>query len=132
MEIIITQWALNSYLELKHKNAFSSEDYRNILRPDVLLLKNFQTEPKFQIQKFWSPASYRKNTINHGFKMKWHNIGNGLIQLRLCVAMIEDTAYLCSSYAKSGSNQEARKLALFENQVQLILEDNFTECGRLK
>jgi hypothetical protein len=38
MEIIITKWALNSYLELRGKNTFTDEEYRKIIRPDVLLL----------------------------------------------------------------------------------------------
>jgi hypothetical protein len=31
MEIIITQWALDSYLDLKHANQFSAKDYRKRL-----------------------------------------------------------------------------------------------------
>ena len=42
MEIIITGWALDSYLELKHNKSFSAEHYKTIIRPDVLLLKNSQ------------------------------------------------------------------------------------------
>ncbi len=38
MEIIITAWALDSYLEMKHQNQLSAQDYKQTVRPDVLLL----------------------------------------------------------------------------------------------
>ena len=37
MEIIITEWGLNSYLELKAQRAFTNEEYKRKIRPDVLL-----------------------------------------------------------------------------------------------
>jgi hypothetical protein len=75
MEIIITQWALDSYLDLKHANQFSAKDYRETIRPDVLLLLVFPDHPKFANGKFWSPASTDGNVLSAGFKMKWHNLG---------------------------------------------------------
>ena len=57
MAIVITQWALDSYLELKHGPVFTGDKYRGTIRPDVLLLKDHPGHPKFQIGKFWSPAS---------------------------------------------------------------------------
>ena len=39
MKIVITAWALDSYLDLKHSGVFSSEEYKTKIRPDVLLLK---------------------------------------------------------------------------------------------
>jgi hypothetical protein len=39
MEVIITEWALQSYLDLKAKGIFTEQDYREILRPDAELLK---------------------------------------------------------------------------------------------
>ena len=56
MEIIITEWALDSYLDLKGKQAFSDVEYRKSMRPDVLLLKNYPADPKFGQNKFWSEA----------------------------------------------------------------------------
>jgi hypothetical protein len=41
MEIILTAWALDSYLELKHGNVFTDQEYKATIRPDVLLLKNY-------------------------------------------------------------------------------------------
>ena len=53
MKVFITQWALDSYLNLKHDQLFSDEYYRETLRPDVLRLKNYPNDPKFDIGKFW-------------------------------------------------------------------------------
>ena len=61
MDIIITEWALNSYLELKQERVFSDEEYRILLRPDVLRLKSYPDDPKFNLGKFWSVAQDRNN-----------------------------------------------------------------------
>ena len=52
MKIIITQWALDAYLELKHANVFSQAYYQEQLRPDALRLKNYPDDPKFANGKF--------------------------------------------------------------------------------
>lgn len=52
VDIVITAWALDSYLELKHKNQFSEDDYKKTIRPDVMLLKSFPASPKFANNKF--------------------------------------------------------------------------------
>ena len=54
MEIVITEWALQSYLELK--GVFSEKEYEKILRPDAELLKVFRKHPKFTNAKFWGPC----------------------------------------------------------------------------
>jgi|GEM_PF-453827 len=78
MELIITQWALDSYLELKEKRVFTDEEYRTIIREDVLRLRAFPDDPKFKQPKFWSPAQDQNGKIiMGGYKMKWHNVGNG-------------------------------------------------------
>ena len=59
MNIIITQWALDSYLELKRLSTFSDSEYRKEIRPDVLLLKAYPNDPKFSNGKFWSVAQDR-------------------------------------------------------------------------
>ncbi len=56
MEIIITEWALDSYLDLKSRRAFTNEQYEKVLRPDALRLKRYPSDPKFQVQQFWSIA----------------------------------------------------------------------------
>lgn len=137
MEIIITQWALDSYLDssarmgIKHKQVFRNQEYVEQFRPNVLLLRDYPTAPEFDNQKFWSPAEYRRKLIRNGFKMKWHQVGNGLVQLRLPVALVNDQAYLCAAYVKQNEKQEARQLAKFKTQLDLIQRQRFTECGRL-
>lgn len=50
MEVYITQWALDSYLDLLYKQkAFTKTEYKNIIRPDVLLLKSFPNATKFKL-----------------------------------------------------------------------------------
>jgi hypothetical protein len=60
MDIIITQWALDSYLDLMHSGAFSATDYRATIRPNVLLLKVYPNHPKFSNGKFWSIATFEQ------------------------------------------------------------------------
>ncbi len=54
MEIVITDSALQSYLELK--DIFTEEEYREVLRPDAILLNEYPGHPKFGNQKFWGPC----------------------------------------------------------------------------
>ena len=60
MEVIITEWGLQSYIDLKAKGVFTANEYRNILRPDAELLKTDDPfdmkHPKFGNSKFWGPA----------------------------------------------------------------------------
>ena len=90
MDIIITAWALDSYLELKYNQAFSQNDYQDIIRPDVMRLKSYPNDPKFMSGKFWSIASSDFGQISGGFKMKWHNLGSNRLQLRLLVGMFKE------------------------------------------
>lgn len=131
MEIVITAWALNSYLDLKHRSAFSAQEYKKTIRPDVLLLKQYPSEPKFQNPKFWSVATDRAgNRISDGFKMKWHNLGSGKVQMRLPVGIFSE-AMLCEAYVKGNPKEEQRKLARFKTHLELIRRGQYTECGRL-
>lgn len=57
MEIVITAWALDSYLELKHNGVFTPQEYEQVLRSDVLKLKNYPNDPSFLNNKFWSQAT---------------------------------------------------------------------------
>jgi len=130
MEIVITAWALDSYLELKHKHQLATQDYKHAVRPDVLLLRTFPRDPKFANNKFWSPASLNGANIPDGFKMKWHNLGANRIQLRLPVGMMSE-AFLCHAYIKTDPKTEARQLAKFKTRLELIRRGQYTECGRL-
>lgn len=89
---------------------FTSDYFKEIIRPDVRLLLSYPTDSKFTNGKFWSPASYSGNIISNGFKMKWHQVGNGRVQLRLPVAVMNNI-YLCEAYVKGNEKVEKRKLA---------------------
>lgn len=130
MEIVITDWALQSYLDLK--NVFLPTEYQEILRPDVELLKIYPKNPKFENDKFWGPCKDKSGMIiRHGYKMKWHNIGSGGIQLRLLVVINDETAYLCNAYVKDNTNTDFREMAKLKTKIQLIKEGQFTFRGRL-
>ena len=66
MLIIITDWALDDYLNLKHKGAFTDQEYWQKLRPDTLLLKQYPNHQKFNNQKFWGPANLNGITKSFG------------------------------------------------------------------
>lgn len=132
MDIIITQWALDSYLELKSKHVFSKEEYKNTIRPDVLLLRDDPENPKFGQGKFWSIAQDRSGkVIANGYKMKWHQMGSGLVQLRLTVGILNNECFLCEAYVKSNEKQDHRQLAKFKTYLDLIKKGRHTTRGRL-
>lgn len=137
MEIIITQWALDSYLDLKHGKQFSSTDYKETIRPDVLLLRDYPHNPKFANNKFWSQAAVDANVLPSGFKMKWHNLGDRCVQLRLPVGLgfggvLADKAFLLHAYVKTDSKAEARQLEKMRVRLQLLKQRKYIERGRLK
>ena len=137
MEIVVTQWALDSYLELKHDNQFSNSDYKELIRPDVLLLLDFPNHAKFTNNKFWSQASIAGNVLSYGFKMKWHNLGERRIQLRLPVGLgfpdsLAGLAFLLDAYVKTDPKFEARQLAKMRVRLELLKKQKFNERGRLK
>lgn len=131
MKIIITQWGLDLYLNLAKDRVFSKDEYWNGIRPDIFLLLNYSNEPKFNNNKFWSVAEDSSgNIIPYGFKMKWHQVGNGKVQLRLPIILDQD-AYLCGAYVKRDEKFEKRRLAIFKTHAQLILQNNYKKCGIL-
>ena len=131
MKIIITQWALDPYLDLKAQRVFRSADYQGLIRPDILLLKSFPSHPKFVNGKFWSMASVLGKSIVGGYKMKWHQVGHGNVQPRLLIAVFNKTALLCEGYVKTNVNMDTRKLLIFKTHVQLIQQNRYTICGEL-
>jgi hypothetical protein len=137
MEIVITQWALDSYLELKHEEQFSNTDYKGTIRPDVLLLLQYPKNVRFDNGKFWSQATIAGNPLSCGFKMKWHNLGDRRIQLRLPVGLgfpdkLAGLAFLLNAYVKSDAKFEARQLVKMRTRLQLIKKQIIHERGRLK
>ena len=133
MRVIITEWALQAYLDLLSQNVFSHSDYRKILRPDVKLLKAGLPSPhtEFQTSKFWGPAKSPLGMVSNGFKMKWHNLGPGNVQLRLAVAIIAGDAYLCQAYVKKSEAQDLREGANLKHYINLIHAGRYTWRGDL-
>lgn len=132
MEIVITEWAQQSYLELRNAEAFTRSEYKNILRPDAERLKNYPSDPKFKVHKFWGPAvDIKNNIISNGFKMKWHNMGNGKVQLRLLIVVQEDKAYLCNSYVKTSSTQDKREMEKLKIKINMIASGSYRYSGAL-
>ena len=130
MEIVITEWALQSYLELY--GVFTPYEYQTKLRPNAELLKDYPDNMKFMNDKFWGPCKDKSGQIIHqGYKMKWHNIGPGRIQLRLLVVITNDVAYLCNAYVKDNENTDFREMAKLKTRIQLIKEGRFIFRGRL-
>jgi hypothetical protein len=142
MDVVITEWSLKSYLELKGKAVFSDIDYKSQLRPDAELLKTDDpfdsSHSKFSNDKFWGPAKSMGKIIKFGHKMKWHNLGPGKVQLRLCVVIIESVmekikakrAFLCTSYVKDDKT-EAREMARLKMKIQKIEDGTFIFRGKL-
>jgi hypothetical protein len=136
MEIIITQWALDSYLDLKHACAFSAGEYRERIRPDVMLLKGYPGHPKFSSDKFWSIATLDKNPLPEGFKMKWHNLGERCIQLRLSIGLgfggiLAGSSFLAHAFVKTDAKAEKRELLKLKTRLDLIRKARHIERGRL-
>ncbi len=130
MEIVITEWALQSFLDLV--GVFSPEEYREVLRPDAELLKDYPGHLRFSNDKFWGPCKDKSGKIiRQGYKMKWHNMGPGQIQLRLLVAIADDTVYLCNAYVKDNKSTDLREMLKFKTKIQLIKEGRFFFRGRL-
>lgn len=132
MEIIITQWALDSYLDLEGQKGFTRQEYLEVIRPDVMFLQNYPHDPKFQNGKFWSQARDRSGVIiPAGYKMKWHQIGDGRVQLRLTVGILNGQCFLCEAYVKKNEKMEIRNLSKFKSILELIRLGKYTVRGKL-
>lgn len=132
-DVVITDWALGSYLSLKHQQAFTDQEYRTVLRPDVELLRTGipSAHPKFGNARFWGPAKQGNVVLSGGYKMKWHQLGPGQIQLRLPVMSGSKTAFLCEAYVKANAATEARKMARFKTHMNLISLGQYVYRGKL-
>lgn len=133
MRVVITEWALDSYLDLKHSAVIVRDDYTNIIRPDVELLRDsFPTHPKFGISKFWGPATDKGGKrIDDGYKMKWHNFGPQQLQLRLAVGIVDGVVYLCQGYVKTGDPVDKRECQKLKARIQLIRQKQHVCRGEL-
>lgn len=134
MRVVITDWALDAYLDLLHRQrAFTHQEYWSTLRPDVEPLKSdYPSHAKFQQQKFWGPVTDKARVpLQYAYKMKWHNIGDGNVQLRLLVALYNGDALLCDAYVKNSSKVDKRYAAIMKRRVNAIAAGTFTERGYL-
>jgi hypothetical protein len=134
MDVILTEWALDSYLNLKHAKAFTDQEYVTTLRTDAELLKDGMPSPhaKFQNPKFWGPATdMAAKTIQHGYKMKWHNIGSGKVQLRLAVVILGGKSYLCQGYVKTNDSTDKREMAKLKIRIRDIGKGHYNYRGML-
>lgn len=134
MDIVITEWALQSYLDLRGDNVFNGSDYRDTIRPDVERLRTYGTQgqdTKFSNHLFWGRAVSGGAPVAGGFKMKWHNLGPGCVQLRLLVAMKDDEALLCTAYVKDSDRTDRRQMALFSYRTSQIHSGHYTRRGQI-
>ncbi len=122
---MITGWALQSYLDLKHRHEFSDQEYLKHFRLDAERLKVFQNDPKFKVKGFWGPVH-----VSDGYKMKWDSVGPGRNELRLCVAIMGPNAFLCQAYIKKGKN-DLRECLNLERFITLIRQGRYVDRGRL-
>lgn len=134
LDLVITEWALNAYLELKHKRVFTDEEYQLKIRPDVLLLQDGipACHSKFESNKFWGPVTDKSsNTISSAYKMKWRQIGPGRVQLRLLIFVHQEQILLCRAYVKSNENVDKREAARLKIHIKDILHGNYVTRGKL-
>ena len=97
-----------------------------------------KSHSKFGNSKFWGPATCKGNITKQGYKMKWHNLGNGKVQLRLCVVIVEteiedrkeQRAFLCTSYIKNDKSEKIEMLNL-RTKIRKILDGTYHYRGTL-
>ncbi|MCB9764718.1 MAG: hypothetical protein H6739_33390 [Alphaproteobacteria bacterium] len=129
---MITSWALDSYLGLKHSGVLPRELYFQRLRPDILRLRALGQDPRFKDARFWGPAKCSPSeTVPDGFKMKWHNLGNGNVQLRLCIGLVDGDAFLCQGFKKTSPGQDFREGFKLMERIRLIRQQRHVEKGAL-
>lgn len=120
------------YLDLKARRVFNREEYRDIIRPDVVSLKHYPEGPRFKQPSFWGPATLLGGLpVESAFKMKWHNLGPGQVQLRLGVVIHRSVAYLCQAYVKDSDAKDKREAAKLLLRVDLIESGRFQKRGIL-
>ncbi len=119
MVVKITDWGLQSYLKIIHKNLMPRDEYRQVIRPDVERFRLFPADPMFSNSRRWGPAKVGSHHVADGFKMKWHNLTH-MDQLRLCVAVIGATAYICQAYNKTSPALDRRQCLKFEANIKAL------------
>ena len=132
MRIVITGWALDSYTALRRAGVIDRTTYWKVLRPDILRLRQRAEDPRFRDSHFWGPAIGRDGVdVPDGYKMKWHNVGNGNVQLRLCVAVLDGDAFLFHGYIKNSPAQDRLEAEKIKMRIQLLREGAVELMGEL-
>lgn len=132
MNIVLTDWATQAYADLKRKQVFTDQEYWAILRPDAELLKQFPTHVKFGVNGWWGPANLGAGQyVTDGYKMKWDSIGPNNAELRLDIAILGSTAYLCQAYVKKKLLDDYRQSANLERYINLIKSGSYIHRGYL-
>jgi hypothetical protein len=132
LRIIITEWGLDSYLDLLGRAVFSRADYWSTLRPDVKKLLQYPTLADFANGGFWGPAQSTRGIVPDGYKMKWHNLGPGRVQLRACVAILGDIAYVCQAFVKSSPALDVIQGAKLRSRIELLKRGQANLRGELR
>jgi hypothetical protein len=86
---------------------------------------------KFNNPKFWGPAKQGNVVLPDGYKMKWHQLGPGHVQLRLPVMPFTRSAFLCEAYVKNSPATDQRKMARFKTHMNLISQGRYVYRGAL-
>lgn len=95
-------------------------------------LENRQADGRFRDSRFWGPATDRGGAvIQNGFKMKWHNIGNGKNQLRLTVVVKGEDYFLCHAYVKNSPSKDHREMAKLKPRIRYIYDNTYQHRGCL-
>jgi len=121
-------------MDLKSQNIFSDQEYKEILRPNVELLKaGLPLEhEKFRQNKFWGPVTDMSGMVVKGaYKMKWHNIGPGRVQLRLLIGIANDSAWLCEAFVKLSDKVDKRFAAKMKIRMKDLNEGNVILRGKI-
>jgi len=133
VDVVITEWALQSYIDLKGRAVFTDQDYWNVLRPDVELLKGGipPTDPKFSSDKFWGPAKDAGRLIPDAYKMKWRNLGPGKVQMRLLIVHWQNEALLLQAYVKGSAYIDLKEMGKLKHRMNLIALNRHQIRGRI-
>lgn len=132
MDIILTDWATQSYADLKKKHMFTDQEYWDTLRPDTLKLKQFPGDPHFGNSNKWGPANKGAGqNVSDGFKLKW-TTGPGNNELRVMVAILGQEAFICQGYVKTKPQHDYREALNLEVHISNIRLGRYIKRGELK
>jgi hypothetical protein len=101
-------------------------------RPDVKKLLHYPQLADFANASFWGPAQSKKGVVPDGYEMKWHNVGPGRVQLRACVAILGDVAYVCQAFVKTSAALDLMNGAKLRSRIELLKRGRANLRGELR